>query len=167
MADLQLTFDGDLLRGGADLALVRSGTSLVSDLAIDDSLLSAVIISLFTDRIVDATEAATLGDGTTQNIDCRGWWADATLDTLDGASDYIGSRLWLLRREKQLSSVVVRAEEYAREALQWLVDEGFVEAVDVTATSTNISGTGHLYIKVTITQLSGAAGWQSTFDYTL
>lgn len=93
-------------------------------LAEDDGLETAVIISLFTDRRAEADDVLPGGD------DRRGWWGDA-LAEVEG--DRIGSRLWLLSREKQLPQVVARAREYALEALQWLIEDGVASAVDVSA----------------------------------
>ncbi len=47
----------------------------------------------------------------------------------------LGSRLWLLAREKQLPAVMRKAEAYARQALQWLIDDGIAASVSVTASS--------------------------------
>lgn len=104
---------------GADLA--RDG----ADLATDDGLRTAVIVSLFTDRRAEADDA--IPDGSDER---RGWWADAWPE-VDG--DRIGSRLWLLHREKQLARVLVRAREYAEEALRWLIEDGIASAVRVQA----------------------------------
>lgn len=51
------------------------------------------------------------------------WWADPTL----------GSRLHELAREKDLSRARQRAEQYARDALQPLIDDGRLTALDVSA----------------------------------
>lgn len=92
------------------------------DLATDEGLSTAIIISLFTDARASALE---LPDGHT---DRRGWWGDIS-DT-----DYpIGSKLWTLSREKSINSVVVRAEEYAFEALRWMTDDGVVSDMTVSA----------------------------------
>lgn len=90
----------------------------------DAGLETAVVISLFTDRRAEADDELPGGD------DLRGWWGDA-LAEVEG--DRIGSRLWLLSREKQLPQVLARAREYALEALQWLIEDGVASAVDVTA----------------------------------
>ena len=114
MADIKTVF-GDL---GGDWQVLAPG------LAEDDGLETAVIISLFTDRRAEGDDELPAGD------DRRGWWGDA-LAEVEG--DRIGSRLWLLSREKQLPSVVARAREYALEALQWLLEDGVASTVDVTA----------------------------------
>ena len=51
------------------------------------------------------------------------WWADPT----------IGSRLHLLHREKDLARVGLLAEQYAREALQPIVDDGRATRLGVSA----------------------------------
>lgn len=95
-------------------------------LAEDDGLVTAVIISLFTDR--QANPDDTLPSGTYR----RGWWGD---DFATVPGDKIGSRLWLNESAKQLGAVLVKDREYAREALQWLLDDGVVSAVDVVASN--------------------------------
>lgn len=92
------------------------------DLATDEGLETSVILSLFTDR--RALEEDRLPDGTT---DRRGWWADAYADRP------IGSRLWLLYREKTLDEVLRRARTYAEEALAWMVEDGLAKRVAVEA----------------------------------
>ena len=92
------------------------------DLAADSSLETAVLLSLYTDR--RALDEDELPDGGT---DRRGWWADAYGDR------QIGSRLWLLSREKELDSVLRRAEEYASEALAWLTEDEIAASVEVEA----------------------------------
>lgn len=108
MTDLLLTDDGDLAMQGGDLVL-------------DPGLGSAVLRSIHTDRRASAEELARFGGG-----DPRGWWAED-----DG--DPVGSKLWLLAREKQTPQVLSRAREYVREALAWLVRDGIASAVEVVA----------------------------------
>lgn len=126
--------------GGGDIQLAGY------DLAREDGLQTAVLISLFTDR-----RAA--GDDPLPGApdDRRGWWADAWPE-IEG--DRIGSRLWLLAREKQLASVVQRAREYAEEALQWLVDDGIAAQVEVSAA---IVRQGVLGLQVRITRPDASA----------
>lgn len=86
---------------------------------------SAVLISLFTDRqaevndvLPDARPGAT-GDR-------RGWWGD-------DPEKPMGSRLWLLNRAKAPLDVAAKAEDYAAEALQWMIDDGVVARFDIQA----------------------------------
>lgn len=90
----------------------------------DDGLETAIVLSLFTDRFAEADEVPS---GAASR---RGWWGDSYGD-LPG--DRIGSRLWLLAREKAVPEVLRRAEAYASEALQWLIDDGIASAVSVVA----------------------------------
>jgi phage gp46-like protein len=126
---------------GVDAALQGPGGSDPAlDVATDDSLRTAVVLSLFLDRRARDDDA--LPDGGT---DRRGWWADTvmpmtegTLALRDGARsirrpDQIGSRLWLLSRELQVQEVVRRAHDYAVEALNWLIEDGHASRVEVRA----------------------------------
>ena len=94
-----------------------------------DDLQTAFIISLMTDRTAEADD--TLPDPT--DSDRRGWWADYQAAEIHDAPQ-IGSRLWLLRREKWTEEVRLRAEDYIREALQWFLDKKIGTALDVTVT---------------------------------
>lgn len=103
-----------------------------SGLLREDTLYSAVIISLLTDRRAAADDV--LPDAPVRNgplpSDRRGWCGDA-LSEISG--DRIGSRLWLLQREKQTEETRRRAIDYAREALQWMIDDGDVLRFDIDA----------------------------------
>ena len=125
-------------RGLFDIS-VRKG-----DLVGDDSLGTEVMVSLFSDVRAEQDELPP------EYKDLRGWWADALL-ALQGDEQGLGSKLWLLRRQKQLESVLVRAEAYARSALQWLMDEGLADAVNVSAENP-VQGT--LVLTVSITRAS-------------
>jgi len=134
--DALLAFDGTLLQG--DLSVAGA------DLATDDGLATAIVVSLFTDRRAEPDDRLPAGAD-----DRRGWWGDHLADR-DG--DRIGSRLWLLSREKQLTDVLVRAEEYANEALAWLVEDKVASAVDVTA---EVVRDGMLGLLVRVTRPAG------------
>lgn len=116
----------------SDIRTIYEPTTMSFDWAVagagleeDAGLETAVIISLFTDRRAEDDDALPGAKD-----DRRGWWADAFHDV---AGDKIGSRLWLLARAKQMPSVLVRAQEYAQEALAWLIEDGIARAVNVTA----------------------------------
>lgn len=120
------------------------------DLAADHGLRTAILISLFTDRMAEPDDS--IPDGT---INRRGWWANPQL----------GSRLWLLGREKQTTEVLRRAREYAEEALQWLMDNGIAESVAVT-TEWSEQRAGVLAIGVVISDKQGGP-YTDTFNYSL
>lgn len=107
----------------------------------DDGLLTAVILSLFTDRVANSGDV--IPDG---SHDVRGWWGDSFPVV---AGDLIGSRLWLLRRSKQLSPVLLNAQDYATESLQWLVDDGVAQSVTAVATNPRM---GILALQISITR---------------
>lgn len=152
MVDIALTWSPALFAGDVSI--------LAGDLASEADLRTAVEISLLTDRLANPDDA--IPDGT---ADRRGWWGDLPRDTdpATPTADRIGSRLWLLRREKATADTARRAEEYAREALAWLVEDGVAARVDVVATWQAL---GFLALRVTITRTADPGGRPSshTFD---
>ncbi len=135
MSDLKLTWD--LESGSADFEISDVDSN---DLAIDDGLETAIILSLFCDR--RAEDGDVLPEGET---DRRGWWADVFPVV---AGDKFGSRLWLIARSKETPDVLARGEEYAREALQWLIDDKVSDQIDLEVTRPrrgqwSIAGTIH------------------------
>ena len=95
------------------------------DLALDDGLTTALIVSLFSDRRATADDVPPGGDAAR-----RGWWGDSYLpDT----GDLTGSRLWLLERERDLPNVPGRAKLYDEEAVKWLLDDGVAQRVECAA----------------------------------
>lgn len=128
------------------------------DLVGDESLGTAVLISLFTDARADADDLPP------EWKDPRGWWADAMLATASRDFQGVGSRLWLLARQKQTTEVVARAEDYARQALQWLIDDGTVSAVNVTADAPSM---GLLTLEVAVTHTDPKATQRSTSRWTI
>lgn len=88
-----------------------------------EQLIRAVIISLFTWRRANADDQV---EG-----ERMGWWGDVAEPP--EVNDKIGSRLWLLSREKILPETFIRAKRYGYEALEWLIVDGVASKVDVTA----------------------------------
>ncbi|MDO5531430.1 phage GP46 family protein [Sutterella sp.] len=89
----------------------------------DNELAQAVLISLFSWR-KSADDDGVAAPGR------MGWWGDSYAQV---EGDRIGSRLWLLQREKLTESALRKAEAYAEEALQWLIDDAIVGSVEVMA----------------------------------
>lgn len=136
----------------ADIALVMGewgGDLLVDglDLARDDGLETAVIISLFTDRRAAAEQIP----AELPKDDLRGYWGDVRPEV---EGDTTGSLLWLLAREKQTSQTLARAEQYCREALSWLVDDRIASSVDVVAEYVSM---GWMGISIGINRPDGSA----------
>ncbi len=133
--DLALTFNPEI--GMLDISLAGA------DLLAEDTLATAVMLSLLADRTAQPHEVEAGGDR-------RGWWADAYADV---QGDEFGSRLWLLQRSKQLQATTQRARAYIFEALQWMLADGLVVALDVTAF---VPRSGWLYVDALLTLQAGS-----------
>lgn len=117
MSDIRIVWDvaefqGDWLLAGSVLDESRA-------------LATAVAVSLLTDRTADDDDALPFGTS-----DRRGWWGDFEAGLIHGGTP-VGSKLWLLRREKQEPETRARAEQYIREALAWMLADGVVASIDL------------------------------------
>ena len=83
---------------------------------------TAITISLFTDALASNDDALPNGD-----TDRRGYWADTELPERES----LGSKLWLLKREKVTQDVINKTHDYIMQALKWLVTEQHLSAVKV------------------------------------
>lgn len=131
--------------GLIDFGLKSSGA-----LDIENGLTSVVLVSLFTDRRAkpdDEIPDARAGQHAI-TIDKRGWAGD----TLNENGDRIGSRLWLLQREKQTEETRRKAIEYAKEALNHLIADNIVSDVTVDA---EWEGIGRLNMVITLIKNDG------------
>jgi phage gp46-like protein len=146
MSDIALIWSN--IEGAADMRL-EAGS-----LATDAGLNTAIIISMFSDARAREDDVLPGGE------DRRGWWADALSPS--GEPDPIGSRLWLLAREKRLPAVIERARFYTAEALDWLVRDGVAASVTVTAEA---QGADRLAIGVEVRRPDGRA-FAHRYDYT-
>lgn len=89
-----------------------------------DPIDAAILLSLFCDARALPQD---LQD------DPRGWWGDALASQ---SGDRWGGRLWLLAsRAKNVPETLRLAEDYAREALQWLLDDQVASEINVTASA--------------------------------
>jgi phage gp46-like protein len=110
---------------------------LRSDGTLDDTqaLATAMIVALGTDHRADAAEALPDPDST----DRRGWWGDLDAEVIWNGWP-IGSKLWLLRREKITpawalqGATVVRVENYIREAVHPFLAKRIGSLMEVEAT---------------------------------
>ena len=114
MSDLALQYKGDFF----DLIIEKD------DLKLDDGLQSAVIVSLFSDHRVVIDEL------NFPDTDRAGWWGDLFSEV---DQDQIGSKLWLLIREKRTEVTRTRFIEYCKQALTWMTEDGVADSVSVDA----------------------------------
>lgn len=116
-----------------------------------DELAAAVLISLFSWRKSNPDDGVRAPNR-------QGWWGDTFAHT---AGDRIGSRLWLLQRQKILSTTLRRAEAYAKESLQWLIDDAVVARIEVSAER---SGTDQIALRVTCYRPDDTQALQARFQ---
>ena len=118
-----------------DAAHARGDWSIANgDLALGSPLLSAIMVSLFSDRVAPAQptaddQAAGIGVTGGAQDDRRGWWGDVYIGRP------IGSRLWQLARAIKTGTrqLPQDAEDICSEALQWLLDDNVVSSFSVAA----------------------------------
>lgn len=115
-----------------------------------DELVQATLISLFSWRKSNDDDGVDIPNR-------QGWWGDTFASE---TNDRIGSRLWLLRREKLTDDVVARAREYAEESLQWMIDDALASAVNVSTDREN----NHLNMSVEIVRPGDAQSIQARFQ---
>ena len=100
-----------------------------------ESFATAVMVALGTNRRANADDI--LPDA--NDNDRRGWWADTNAELIWNGWP-IGSRLWLVDREKITDntagqgSTIARIDSYIREALQPFIDQQMASRIDVTVT---------------------------------
>lgn len=116
------------------------------DLAGDEGLETAILISLFTDQRIRDDE---IPQG---EISKRGWWGDMS-SPIEG--DQIGSKLWLYDREKITDTVLAQMETRCLASLQWLIDDGVATNVEVTVTRDEFN-INKVNIVVNVTRPTGA-----------
>lgn len=125
VAERELVVDAALLFEAESFRSQFAGDVEIADgdLVRERGLVTAVFLSLFCDRRADDEELARFGGS-----DPRGFWGDVLAEVEE---DELGSKLWLLLREKETEETANRAREYTRESLAWLVEDGIAEQVDV------------------------------------
>lgn len=111
MSDLCFDFFSDDMN--LDL-VVKNG-----EIQTDKSLKSAVLVSLFTDARCEKTE---LPKG---EFSQRGYFGDAIF------KEETGSKLWFLNRSKYTNDTLIKAKEYAKSSLDWIVSDGLAKDIKV------------------------------------
>lgn len=141
--DIKLTWDYEIYHAQMHFA--------DNDIVSDYSLYTSIIISLFTDA--RAAEDDILPDE--RDTDRRGWWGDAT--NPDKEDDSLGSKLWLLERSKVTQQTLLNADQYIKDALQWMLDEGIAKEIKVLVENqtTEIGGTNILAFRIEVIKPDG------------
>ncbi|GGC68648.1 phage GP46 family protein [Chelatococcus reniformis] len=118
----------------------------------DGELADAVVVALGTDALAGPDDA--LPDP--NNDDRRGWWGDLDAELLYGGWP-IGSRIWLMAREKitgpeaRQGSTIGKAEDIVRDALQPFIDRRIATHMSVSAVRSGLE-----QIDVDVTLFRGA-----------
>ena len=139
--DLKITWDNSLMMG--DLGV------LTGDLLTDEGLETAVLISLYTDK--RASDDDPLLDD--RNQDKRGWWGDMVEPFVEGVE--IGSRLWLLSREKTSTNIYEKVRRYVDEALHWLLEDGVATKIETKVERQNTPANDTLALEIGIYRTDG------------
>ncbi len=112
--DIALTRRED---GIYDVSFAENG-----DFEATEGLDTALLLSLLEERRANNAEVST-----PQNR--RGWVGNELGDI---ATYELGSKLWLLDQARLTTDTLNRAVDYARQALQWLLDNDIAQSVNVT-----------------------------------
>jgi phage gp46-like protein len=145
MSDIQIQWD--------KLRAVGDWSFEAGDLQTGVDIETAVLVSLFTDRIASTDFKPT--DGTK---DRRGWWGDSY------NVRPIGSRLWQLERAKKVGQqpILLQARDYCKEALAWLIEDGLARSIEVKTEWTSATSLG---ILVRITRPDGTVAQPFRFSW--
>ncbi len=109
-------------RGNYDMAIGADG-----DLLTTGGVETSLLMSFFAERRADESEVAV-------PFLRRGWWGNAFTapDNFE-----IGSKLWLLYQSRNLPDTARRAEDFTRQAFQWLIDDKIFERITVSSAATD------------------------------
>jgi len=99
------------------------------DFVLEDGFDNAILISLMCERRANESEVVAPQFR-------RGWWGN---ETSDFDNFEIGSKLWLLAQARATQNTLNRAINYTQDALQWMIDDGYVEQITVDAKYRNLT----------------------------
>ena len=111
--DIDVKFTNE--KGYFDFSFAEDG-----DFELTQGLDSALVITFYTNQRADSTEVST-----PQNR--SGWWGDAFNE--DGSK--MGSRIWLLQNVAVNQTTLNKAIDYTTKAYQWLLDENYIDTLNV------------------------------------
>jgi len=112
-----------------DIALVKTVNGYFDidfatngDFILTEGLDTALDMSILEQRRADASEVV-------RPELRRGWWGN----TLNDLAFEIGSKLWLLSQARKTQSTLNSAEDYAQNALEWMLADDLVDDINVNA----------------------------------
>ena len=131
-----------------DVKLTNNDISFAAngDFELIDSFETSLEVSLFADARADANEVPTPQLR-------RGWWGNLFLDV------ETGSKLWFLAQASNTPLRLSQSINYARLALQWLIDDDFADNVNVTGTQ----DTNGIALNISI-EKNGSVITERTYD---
>ncbi|ODR86703.1 phage GP46 family protein [Shewanella xiamenensis] len=134
---------------GGDISLDSAG------IVRDDGWFTTVFIMLFSNRRANVDDV--LPD---TNMDAQGWPGDSYFEYP------IGSRLWLLSREKVLPKVLHRAKDYALEALAPLVEMKAAKRLEVDVSTWYQPGSRDPWLRIEV-RLTKADGEIMSYGFSI
>ena len=108
----------------------------------DDGLETSLIVSLLSDARADESQVP-------QPERRRGWIGDLVARV---PGYRYGSLLWLLEQTRLTQETLAQAENNARAALNWMIEDGLVQSIDVAA----FRDKGSLTLDITVTSPDGS-----------
>ena len=133
MPDIQLRPDDN---GIYDITITNG------DLTADDGLETSLIVSLLSDARADDSQVP-------QPESQRGWIGDLVAPV---PGYQYGSLLWLLEQSRLTQETLAMAENNARAALNWMVEDGLAQSIDVIASRKN----GSLILDIAVISPDGS-----------
>lgn len=112
------------------------------DFKADDGLETSLIVALLSDARAGESQIP-------QSENRRGWIGDLVASV---PGYQYGSLLWLLEQARLTLDTLAQAENNARAALNWMIEDGLVQAIDVTASRQD----GALILDITVTSPDGS-----------
>lgn len=106
------------------------------DLRTGKSLENGVVLSI-------GSEGRSAGNSFEKTLQSDGWWGEPTFE-----NDRWGSLLHTILSKKNDANIILLAEQYVKDSLKWLVDDGVFGSVEATATKDDSA----LYIDVAISK---------------
>lgn len=94
------------------------------DFVIDSTIENPLNASLFTNARADASEVPIAKDR-------GGWWGNGLYETI---GHQFGSKLHLLKQRRFNEETKNKVIDYIQTGLQWLIDDGLVNNINVSAT---------------------------------